>query len=83
MDPSSGLTGDGMASHPADQLGAWLADAEAAGVAEPNAMVLSTVSPSGDPSSRTVLLKHHSRDGLVFYTNHTSAKGHHLAARLH
>lgn len=57
----------------------WYADAVAA-LDEPNAMVLSTVSEDGQPSSRTVLLKGMSADGLDFYTNYTSRKGVELAA---
>src|SRR6516162_10507025 len=63
-----------LAANPVDQFSAWLADAAAAGLPEPNAMVLSTVSASGQPRSRSVLLKDHSPAGLVFYTNRTSAK---------
>lgn len=59
------------------QLAAWLAEATAAGLPEPNAMVLATVSTdSADaaPSSRTVLCKGIDERGVVFYTNYTSAK---------
>jgi pyridoxamine 5'-phosphate oxidase len=59
-----------------EQLVRWLA--EAAGNPEPNAMVLATASPDGRPSSRTVLCKGLDERGVVFYTNHTSAKGHDL-----
>jgi pyridoxamine 5'-phosphate oxidase len=69
-----------LAPDPVDQFSAWLADAIAAGLPEPNAMVLSTVSAAGRPRSRSVLLKDHSLAGLVFYTNRTSAKAHDLAA---
>ncbi len=63
-----------------EQLARWLAEAEAAGHPEPNAMVLATASADGRPSSRTVLCKGLDRRGVVFYTNHTSAKGHDLRA---
>ena len=68
-----------LATDPLDQFSAWLADAVAAGLPEPNAMVLSTVSAAGRPRSRSVLLKNHSPAGLVFYTNRTSAKAQDLA----
>ncbi len=62
----------------------WLADAIAAHqdkiIAEPNAMVLSTLSPTGQPRGRTVLLKGYDSRGFVFYTNYTSTKGNQLAA---
>jgi len=69
-----------LAADPVDQFSAWLADAVAAGLPEPNAMVLSTVSAAGRPRSRSVLLKGHSPAGLMFYTNRTSAKAEDLAA---
>ena len=53
----------------------WYEAAEAAAIKEFNAMVLSTVSENGEPSSRVVLLKEHDRDGFVFYTNYRSRKG--------
>jgi pyridoxamine 5'-phosphate oxidase len=56
------------------QLDAWLADAKAADVPEPNAMVLATVDMEGSPSTRTVLCKGIEERGIVFYTNYTSAK---------
>jgi pyridoxamine 5'-phosphate oxidase len=43
-------------------------------------MSLSTVSEKGFPSSRMVLLKYWDTDGLVFFTNYESRKGHHLEA---
>jgi pyridoxamine 5'-phosphate oxidase len=63
-----------------EQLGRWLADADAAGLPEPNAMVLATADGRGRPSSRTVLLKGYDAGGLVFYTNYGSRKGGELAA---
>lgn len=48
-------------------------------MAEPNAMVLSTVGSQG-PSSRTVLLKGLDARGFSFFTNHDSRKGQELAA---
>jgi pyridoxamine 5'-phosphate oxidase len=69
-----------LAAEPAGQFSAWLAEAVAAGLPEPNAMVLSTVSAAGRPRSRSVLLKGHGPAGFVFYTNRTSAKARDLAA---
>ena len=63
---------------PIVQLGRWLADAEAAGVTEPNAMVLSTVDATG-PTSRTVLLKGITDGALEMVTNSGSRKGRALA----
>jgi pyridoxamine 5'-phosphate oxidase len=68
-----------LAADPVAQFSGWLADAAAAGLPEPNAMVLSTVSAAGRPRSRSVLLKGHGPAGFVFYTNRTSAKAQDLA----
>jgi pyridoxamine 5'-phosphate oxidase len=61
-----------------EQLQGWLNQAIAAGVAEPNAMVLATADADGRPSSRSVLCKGLDDRGVVFYTNYTSAKSHDL-----
>ncbi|WP_298181159.1 pyridoxamine 5'-phosphate oxidase [Saccharomonospora sp.] len=61
-----------------EQLQAWLDEALAHGLAEPNAMVLATADADGRPSSRTVLCKGLDERGIVFYTNYTSAKSHDL-----
>jgi pyridoxamine 5'-phosphate oxidase len=63
-----------------EQLARWLDDATAAGVPEPNAMVLATTDGQGGVSSRTVLCKGLDARGVVFYTNYTSAKSHDLRA---
>ena len=56
------------------QFERWLAEAVSAGLTEPNAMVLATAGADGHPSTRTVLAKDVTADGVVFYTNYTSAK---------
>ena len=62
-----------------EQLGRWLADADAAGVNELNAVVLATASAGGQPSTRTVLLKAYDPRGLVVFSSYTSRKGRELA----
>ncbi|WP_081287599.1 pyridoxamine 5'-phosphate oxidase [Mycobacterium asiaticum] len=57
----------------------WMNDAEQAGIAEPNAMVLATVK-DGKPVSRSVLCKSVEETGITFFTNYDSAKGLELAA---
>ena len=57
---------------------AWLDEAKANGMPDPNAMCLSTVGEDGMPSSRMVLLKERTPDGFVFYTNLESHKGREL-----
>jgi pyridoxamine 5'-phosphate oxidase len=57
------------------QFQRWFAEALAAPeIAEPNAMVVATVSADGRPSTRTVLLKDVDEHGFVFFTNYTSRK---------
>jgi len=53
----------------------WLDDAVRAGLHEPNAMVVATVSAAGRPSARMVLLKGLDQRGFVFFTNYDSRKG--------
>lgn len=57
------------------QFKKWFDEAIHSRVNEPNAMVLSTVSAQHVPSSRIVLLKDVSAEGLVFFTNYESRKG--------
>lgn len=63
-----------------EQFERWLAEAEAAGITEPNAMVLATADASGAPSARTVLLKGLDARGFVLYTNLGSRKARQVAA---
>lgn len=58
----------------------WLIAARARKIAEPNAMVLSTVDAEGQPSSRVLLLRKFDEQGFVFFTNYDSRKGRELAA---
>lgn len=78
--PDPGLDESLLAADPVAQFSGWLAEAIAAGLPEPNAMVLSTVTGEGRPRARSVLLKSHGPEGFIFYTNHTSAKGQDLSA---
>ena len=74
-----GFTEDMLADDPLSQFAAWMADTVAAGLPEPTAMVLATVSADGRPRARTVLLKNYDSAGFTFYTNRTSRKGRDLA----
>jgi pyridoxamine 5'-phosphate oxidase len=62
------------------QLEKWVEDAVKAQHPEPTAMTLATVTASGDPAARVVLLKGIDT-GLVFFTNYDSDKGKELAAK--
>jgi pyridoxamine 5'-phosphate oxidase len=64
---------------PLRQFARWFADARAAGIRAPEAMVLATATPAGAPSARIVLLKGHDERGFVFHTNYESRKGAELA----
>ncbi|MDT5173713.1 MAG: pyridoxamine 5-phosphate oxidase [Mycobacterium sp.] len=78
-DGSGDLDADWLADGWVALLRKWLADAERAGVAEPNAMVVGTVDRLGRPVTRTVLCKGVDETGISFYTNYDSAKGEELA----
>ncbi|NKB49756.1 MAG: pyridoxamine 5'-phosphate oxidase [Alphaproteobacteria bacterium] len=68
---------------PIAQFSAWYRDAEASQVKNPGAMTLATATADGRPSARMVLLKGHSAEGFVFYTNLNSQKAAELAANPH
>ncbi|SDS44752.1 Pyridoxamine 5'-phosphate oxidase [Nocardioides scoriae] len=76
----TGLDAADVDPDPLVVLARWLDEAEAAGIHEPNAVVVASVSPEGQPSARIVLLKGLDERGLVFYTNYDSRKGHELEA---
>jgi pyridoxamine 5'-phosphate oxidase len=76
----AGLTEKELARDPFRQFEKWFAEAEAAKVPEPNAMVAATAGRDGRPSARIVLLKGLDGRGFVFYTNYESRKGRELEA---
>ncbi|WP_141734867.1 pyridoxamine 5'-phosphate oxidase [Oligoflexus tunisiensis] len=59
---------------PINLFAAWFAEAKASTVRDPTAMALATASRDLMPAVRMVLMKQFDHDGLVFYTNLTSAK---------
>ena len=79
-DGSSDLDADWLDDGWVALLHRWLADAEEAGVAEPNAMVVATIDAQGRPVTRSVLCKSVDETGISFYTNYDSEKGEQLAA---
>jgi pyridoxamine 5'-phosphate oxidase len=79
-DGSPDLDADWLADGWVALLRKWLADAESAGVAEPNAMVVGTVDAQGRPATRSVLCKSVDETGITFFTNYDSAKGEELAS---
>ena len=70
-----GLAEQDLADDPVRMFRTWMHDAVVAGLHEPNAVVVSTATPAGVPSSRMVLLKGLDDRGFVFYTNYESRKG--------
>ncbi len=69
LDPN--LLGD----TPLPVFSSWFAQALESEVLEVNAMILSSVNGLGRPSSRVVLLKDITENGIIFYTNYQSRKG--------
>jgi pyridoxamine 5'-phosphate oxidase len=74
----AGLDESDVAPDPLSQFDRWLADAVAAELDEPNAMVLATADRSGRPCARYVLLKAVDARGFTFFTNYASRKGREL-----
>jgi pyridoxamine 5'-phosphate oxidase len=72
---------DESASHadPLQQFDQWLKEAIASEVPEPNAMTLATVASNLRPSTRVVLIKGYDAQGVTWFTNYDSRKGHELA----
>ena len=91
MDKQSNLSGErksyerdaleetDAAPDPLRQFQAWMDEAFAARVPEPNAMTLATVGADGRPSTRIVLIKGFDARGIVWFTNYDSRKGRELA----
>src|SRR5262245_56342538 len=62
------------------QFRRWLDDAERAGTRQPDAMIVATATPAGEPSARAVLLRGFDERGFCFFTNFGSRKGRELDA---
>jgi len=68
----------GTSQEPLLEIHSWIQEAYEIGVGLPHAMNLASVDSSGQPSSRMVLLKSLSDNGLVFFTDYESKKGHEI-----
>ncbi len=75
-----GLSRDDLSDEPVEQFNRWLREAIASEVQDPTAMTVATVSDTGQPSQRIVLLKHVDARGFVFYTNFDSRKAQEIGA---
>ena len=65
-----------MTPNPITLFKQWFEEAHQCGLTEPDAMTLATSTKDGHPSARIVLLRQVDERGFVFFTNHTSRKGH-------
>ncbi|WP_448614258.1 pyridoxamine 5'-phosphate oxidase [Modestobacter sp. URMC 112] len=74
-----GLAEDTLAGTWLEQFDRWFADAVAAELPEPNAMVVATADADGAPDARVVLMKGYDAGGFVFGTSYASAKAAQLA----
>jgi pyridoxamine 5'-phosphate oxidase len=72
---AQGLRRQDLVLDPWKQFSRWMSDAETACPLDATSMSLATVSASGMPSVRIVLMKSYSNDGLVWYTDSRSNKG--------
>lgn len=64
-----------VAKNPLTQFERWMGEVLSQDIPDANAMTVATVSETGQPSARIVLLKDFSEKGFVFYTNYNSQKG--------
>lgn len=76
----AGLDESDLAPDPVEQFRQWFAAWHDVAVGDPNAMVVTTATPDGRPSVRTVLLRALDDAGFVFFSNSESRKGRELAA---
>jgi pyridoxamine 5'-phosphate oxidase len=74
------LTRESLSASPFDQFTLWMEQAIEAGIQDPTAMSVATVSAEGKPWQRMVLLKDFDQRGFVFYTNLGSRKAKEIAA---
>lgn len=77
---SGGLHREDLDADPIRQFQSWLQQAIDAELVDPTAMTVATVDADGQPSQRTVLVKHCDQNGFVFYTNLGSRKAREITA---
>jgi pyridoxamine 5'-phosphate oxidase len=70
---TAGLDVGDLDASPFVQWQKWYDQAAAAGVAEPNAMTVSTIADDGAPDARVVLVRAADERGFVFFTNYDIA----------
>jgi len=79
IDTDAPLNEEDLDPDPVVEFDRWFHLAEIVGEPQPNAMALATVTPSGKPAVRMVLLYRVDVRGFVFFTNYESDKGLDLA----
>ena len=70
---------ESLGDDPLATLAAWLEEARARGLHEPEAAALATATPDGRPTARMVLVRGIQERDLRFYTNHESRKADEIA----
>ena len=70
---------ENLGDDPLATLAAWLEEARARGLHEPEAAALATATPDGRPAARMVLVRGIQERELRFYTNHESRKADEIA----
>lgn len=73
------ITKDSLHPDPIEQTKQWLNDSINANIHNPNAATLATVDIEGQPSSRIILIKEITSNGLTFFTNYNSQKAEDLS----
>lgn len=76
----SSLSENEVLGNPIEQFKKWFSEALVSEVTEPTAMVVSSATVDGKPSSRVVLMKDIKTDGISFFTNYNSRKGQEIVA---
>ncbi len=74
------LSIESVKDNPIEQYAVWFEEAVGAQLLDPKAMVLSTVSAEGKPSSRVLYVRGIDEHGFLFYTNYHSRKAKELEA---
>ncbi|HMT43705.1 MAG TPA: pyridoxamine 5'-phosphate oxidase [Chakrabartia sp.] len=70
-----------MTTDPFTLFDAWYQEARSTEINDSNAVALATAGADGQPHVRMVLLKGHSPDGFIFYTNQESNKARQISER--
>ena len=69
------LNEDSVSQNPMEQFDVWFKEAVDSKLLDPSAMSVTTVSETGQPSTRIVYMRGIQNEGFTFYTNYESDKG--------